>query len=197
MGSGLINYTAEERIWNIWTELWIYLILRSVHYKKLWYATLRRSFFKSVLGVLYANHALPFGSRVPTWSLSSLDNTYAKKFHTSRHRWKTFSFTETSWSGRCDLGIQRPLVLWIIPTTLGQCISRMIGRLLTPHRPDFDSRTIDVGFMVDKVEPDRVFLRTLSSFTLSIIPHCLIFYHVTMADSTQFQKLSLNVTRWK
>ena len=45
----------------------------------------------------------------------------------------------------------------------------MIGRLVTPHRPDFDSRPIDVGFIVDNVEPDRVFLRTLSSFTFSII----------------------------
>jgi hypothetical protein len=128
-------------------------------------------FFKSVLGTLYENHAVPFGSRVPTWSLSHLDNKYAKNF--LRYRWKSFSLTETNWSGRCNLGKQRPLVLWIIPNTLGPCISRMIGRFLEPHRPDFDSRLIDVWFMVDKVEPGHVFLRTLPSFTPSIIPRLL------------------------
>ena len=49
----------------------------------------------------------------------------------------------------------------------------MIGRLLTPDRPDFDSRPIDVGFVVDNVEPGHVFLPTLPSFTLSIIPPLL------------------------
>jgi len=81
----MINYTAEERIWNIWTELWIYLTLRLVHYEKTLITLgmlLLDGVFKSVFWVLYANHALPFGSRVPTWSLSRLDNTYAKKFHT-------------------------------------------------------------------------------------------------------------------
>jgi len=46
----------------------------------------------------------------------------------------------------------------------------MIGRLLTSHRPDFDSSPIDVGFMVGKMEPGHVFLLILPSFILSIIP---------------------------
>jgi hypothetical protein len=71
----------------------------------------------------------------------------------------------------------------------------MIGRLLTLHRPDFDSKPIDVGFVVDKVEPGHVFLLTLPSFTLWVIPPVLnILSRKIISESVQSQKLSLNVT---
>ena len=62
-----------------------------------------------------------------------------------------------------------PVWITCLRLVAGSCLRRLFADL-SPRRPGFDTRSVHVGFVVDRVALGRVFLRVFRFCSVSIIP---------------------------